>query len=467
MKLFFILLLLLWCLLDHDFICVISDGVSVSVMEGDSITLHTDVKIKQQEDIKWYFNGICISQISDVQSKNCTDDQCEDMGYGRFTNRLNMNCHTGSLTITSTSTTDSGVYKLKIFINSSDSEKTFIVTVHGSSGVVADEVSVMEGDSVTLQTGVQTNQQDRIRWYYKDIRIAQINRDQSKVCTDVQCNEGTERFRDRLKLDHQTGSLTITNISTEDSGEYQLQISSGSSDSEKIFIITLYDVSTAERDKMNKKSVKEGESVTLYTAVIRELNDYMAWYFNDVLIAEITGDQSQICTDDQCKERFRDRLKLDHQTGALTITHTRHTDSGEYKLQINSSRFSIIRSFSVSVTGVFGAYTGGVSVSVMEGDSVTLHTGVQTNQQDRIRWYYKDIRIAQINRDQSKVCTDVQCNEGTERFRDRLKLDHQTGSLTITNISTEDSGEYQLQISSGSSDSEKIFIITLYEPFVD
>ncbi|CAM4660540.1 unnamed protein product [Leuciscus chuanchicus] len=211
-----------------------------------------------------------------------------------------------------------------------------------SDGVL---LSVMEGDSVTLNTGVQTNQQEKIKWYFNDTRIAQITGDLNKICTDVQCNEGTERFRDRLKLDNQTGSLTITNTRTEDSGVYKGQIINGSS-IPRIFNVTVNAVSAAERDQMKRKSVMEGESVTLHTG---KTND-STWYINDILIAEITGDQSKICTDVQCKERFRDRLKLDHQTGSLTITNTRNTDSGEYKLQISNSRFSIIRRFSVSVT---------------------------------------------------------------------------------------------------------------------
>ncbi|XDV23962.1 hypothetical protein PO909_028289 [Leuciscus waleckii] len=103
-----------------------------------------------------------------------------------------------------------------------------------------------------------------------------------------------------------------------------------------------------------------------------------------------------------------------------------------------------------------------MSVFVMEGDSVTLNAGVVITQQYRIKWYYNDTRIAQINGDQSKICTDVQCNEDTERFRDRLKLDHQTGSLTITNITNTDSGEYTLLITSSDSDSEKIFSVSVH-----
>ncbi len=82
-----------------------------------------------------------------------------------------------------------------------------------------------------------------------------------------------------------------------------------------------------------------------------------------------------------------------------------------------------------------------------EGDSVTLHTGVETNQEDRIRWYFNNTRIARITGNLSKICTDVQCNEGTERFRGRLQLDRQTGSLTIMNITITDSGLYKVHMS--------------------
>uniref|UniRef100_A0A8C1L9E1 Immunoglobulin domain-containing protein n=1 Tax=Cyprinus carpio TaxID=7962 RepID=A0A8C1L9E1_CYPCA len=233
-----------------------------------------------------------------------------------------------------------------------------------SVGSDVGSVFVMEGDSVTLHTDIKTDQQEDIKWYFDDTRIAQITGDLSFICTDVQCNEGTERFRDRLKLDHQTGSLTIMNITNTDSGDYELKIISIRRSSEKTFNVTVYDVSAAERDD-KRKSVKEGESVTLDPGVMKNLNDSKTWYFNDIRITEITGDQSKICTDVQCNngtKRFRNRLKLDHQTGSLTIMNTRITDSGDYKLQINSSRFSITRSFSVTVSdsGLSSAAVAGI-----------------------------------------------------------------------------------------------------------
>uniref|UniRef100_A0A8C2DRH5 Immunoglobulin domain-containing protein n=1 Tax=Cyprinus carpio TaxID=7962 RepID=A0A8C2DRH5_CYPCA len=317
-------------------------------------------------------------------------------------------------------------------------------SVASDAGADVVSVSVMEGDSVTLYTGLNKSQQERMKWYFHVDRIAEITGDLRKICTDDECKE---RFRDRLKLDHQTGSLTITNITITDTGLYKLLINSHNS--EIIFGVSVSAISAALLDKMKKK---EGKSVSLDPGVINHPNDMMMWYFNDSLIAEITGDQSKICTDDQCKERFRDRLKF--VSGSLTITNCITTDSGRYTLQIISSRFSIIRSFSVTVTDAFGVDTDGLSV--MEGDSVALHTDVKMTQQDRIRWYFNSIRIAEIIYNHSKICTDDQCKE---RFRDRLQLDSHTGDLTITNTRTTDAGVYKLLMNSRNS--ERIFNVAV------
>ncbi|XP_043078773.1 uncharacterized protein LOC122327455 isoform X2 [Puntigrus tetrazona] len=197
----------------------------------------------------------------------------------------------------------------------------------------------MEGDCVTLHTGVKTHRQVRLRWYYNDIRLGQVNGDVSKTCTDVHCKR---RFRGRLELDDRTGSLTITRIMTADDGVYKLKVL-GSHSSETIFNVTV-------NDQKKPESVKESESVTFYTGVANP-DALMTWCFNDICIAEINGHADKTCTDVQCKdgdERFRGRLKLDHQTGSLSITDTRTTDSGVYTLQI-SSRSSIIRNFSIAV----------------------------------------------------------------------------------------------------------------------
>ncbi|XP_026054389.1 uncharacterized protein LOC113040261 [Carassius auratus] len=346
MKLVFIsLFVLFWCLLDHGACGVDTDRVSVSVMEGEPVTLHTDVTTNQQEKIRWYFNGVQIAQITGDLHFICTDVQCNE-GTERFRDRLKLDHHTGSLTIMNTRTTDSGDYQLKVIHSSGISEKIFNVTIYsffadGEDGVL---VFLTEGDSVTFQTRVIANQQDRIRWYFNSNRIAEISGDLSKICTDVQCKE---RFRDRLKLDHQTGSLTIMNIRTTDSGLYHLKTSINS-ERDKTFIFAIRGVSAAEQNETN--SVMEGESVTLHPGKIENPNDCKMWYFKDIFIVQISGDQSKICTDDECKERFRDRLKLDHQTGSLTITNTRTTDSGDYTLQItSSSSFSITRVKRLSV----------------------------------------------------------------------------------------------------------------------
>ncbi len=107
------------------------------------------------------------------------------------------------------------------------SRKILLQLLVCASGVPAaepDEVKRNGGESVTLDSGETRKPNEVMTWFFKDDLIAQMTGDPNKTCTDVQCNNETERFRDRLKLDHQTGSLNITNTRTTDSGLYTLQI---------------------------------------------------------------------------------------------------------------------------------------------------------------------------------------------------------------------------------------------------
>ncbi|KAL0161050.1 hypothetical protein M9458_044775, partial [Cirrhinus mrigala] len=98
------------------------------------------------------------------------------------------------------------------------------------------------------------------------------------------------------------------------------------------------------------------------------------------------------------------------------------------------------------------------SVSVMKGDPVTLHVP-QLQGNELIVWGFGDEgkRIAKHDMEaKSSLLYDTD-----ERFRDRLKLDHQTGSLIITNSRTTDSGPYTVKISSNKQTSYKRFTVTV------
>ncbi|XP_051978351.1 uncharacterized protein LOC127640016 isoform X2 [Xyrauchen texanus] len=129
--------------------------------------------------------------------------------------------------------------------------------VNGVFGVDTDEIkSVIEGDSVTLDTNVEKLESDLIGWYFgpEGTRLAQINgkADSMRVYDDVL--DG--RFKGRLELNSKTGSLTIRDITTEHSGLYTLRITSN-----KVSYTTF------------SLTVNEKKSETDYINVINEIDE--------------------------------------------------------------------------------------------------------------------------------------------------------------------------------------------------
>ncbi|KAA0712036.1 hypothetical protein E1301_Tti012771 [Triplophysa tibetana] len=291
---------------------------SVSVKPGDSVILHTDVKdIQKDDEITWMFEDISIAKMSGDQTIENIDR--------RFKGKLKLNRQTGSLIITDTKTEHTGLYKVKMRLQDVTSAQIFSVSE-------SDKLSVNEGDPFTLSSGQTELGHNVMTWRFKDKDIVTISEHQAPVCVD-------ERFKDRVHVDPQTGSLTVRNSKTKDSGLYQLQISTETS--ERKFTVRV-------REKIRKVSMMEGESFTLNTVdAFMQRPEIIKWEFGHKCIAELTGKRPDVVLDKD--ERFTDRLKMDHQTGSLTVTNTRTTDSGLYTLKINSEDSEW--KFSVTVRG--------------------------------------------------------------------------------------------------------------------
>ncbi|KAI2644834.1 hypothetical protein H4Q32_027828 [Labeo rohita] len=314
---------------------------------------------------------------------------------------------------------------------------------------VSESVSVKEGDSVTLHTSLlEVEKGHVIDWRFgpNSILIARVNSlaNTTTVYTDVIGGS----FKNRLHIDQQIGDLVITNIRTEHSGLYKLSIHGKNKD-------MLYNVSvvSAERDGVETVQIMEGDSVTLHTdAAEIPKNHLIQWMFGNTVICTFNKTSQVLPINGHNVKAFLNKLEVDRETGSLKIRSLRREQCGIYDLQIISSTHTIQKRFNITI---FDAVK---SLSAMEGKPVTLNSDI-TEIYDEIQFEYKDYTIAEISRAGQNFTTyDVVLNG---RFRDRLKVDIQTGSLTITNITTDHAGDYHIQIFNRRHTVHKSFMVTV------
>ncbi|XP_077081365.1 uncharacterized protein LOC143734954 [Siphateles boraxobius] len=462
------------------------DVESVFVMEGDSVTLNVDTIIQSNEMIEWKFRDVSIARINRGSSKTAVTVQNE----GAFKDRLQLDNQTGVLKIMKIRITDSGPFTLDISRTERSSSKTFKLIV--SAGPVK-SVSVMVGDSVTLHTGVPEPQRyDVIQWRFglQNPPIAEINR-KTRQSFISNTDEG---FRDRLQLDYLTGSLNIRNITTKHTGDYEVDISTS------VHTIHYKSFTVTVHDAVKSVSVMEGEYVTLHTGLTEiQTDDLMQWMFGDFQIAEIYKADDRFSTSDGPDNR----MKLDHQTGSLTITDIRFTDSGLYELKISNIRRTIYRRITVTVTDpalslgdiagiavavvvsnllVAGCVVAaaviyqrrknsklkkqawndkGRILSVIEGEPIILNPdNTEEHEDDKLQWIFRSccIAVKDIAADIFTVHDDLP--DG--RFKGRLKLDPQTGFLIIPITRTTDTGVYELLITRSGKSSLKRFRVSVF-----
>ncbi|XP_048023641.1 uncharacterized protein LOC125253682 isoform X2 [Megalobrama amblycephala] len=219
-----------------------------------------------------------------------------------------------------------------------------VVGVFGVTDVEKIKVSVMQGDSVTLltdHTEIQTGKE--LQWMFPDDTIiAEIDREANTISVP-----GNTSFKGRLKLNETTGSLTITNIKTTDSGVYQLQFRNQSwSGNMEVFSVTVHGVFSV--DGVKKMSAMKGESVILHTKMTDiPKDDVIEWTFGpqDTALAK-TDTLNKIRYNN---ETFKDRLELNTKSGDLTVDNINTEVLGFYRVKIIKRTYTLQKIFSVTL----------------------------------------------------------------------------------------------------------------------
>uniref|UniRef100_A0A673HKL9 Carcinoembryonic antigen-related cell adhesion molecule 6-like n=1 Tax=Sinocyclocheilus rhinocerous TaxID=307959 RepID=A0A673HKL9_9TELE len=222
-----------------------------------------------------------------------------------------------------------------------------------------ESVSVTEGDSVTLNTDVtKVQRDDQILWMFgpKETRIAEIY----KHSIDMFSSNGT--FGDRLQLDSFTGSLTIRNIRSTDSGLYKRQIRSDRGNSDKTFNVTVYarlpvPVITNSSHNLSSSSGSSVSRCSLLCSVLNVSDVTLSWYKGNSLLSSISVSDLSISLSLPLEVEYQEKNTyscvlnnpISNQTKHLDITQLCHTRPGSAHLVTPSLIYAVVGAAAVAL----------------------------------------------------------------------------------------------------------------------
>uniref|UniRef100_A0A8C2L7F6 Ig-like domain-containing protein n=1 Tax=Cyprinus carpio TaxID=7962 RepID=A0A8C2L7F6_CYPCA len=201
-------------------------------------------------------------------------------------------------------------------------------------------LSVETGKSVTLNSLLnKIKKKDVIEWnfgYNGYTLIAEINKQAKRITVYDDVLDG--RFRDRLKLNKKTGSLSITNISTEHAGVYDLRYNY----IRKLpFILTVFarlpvpviSRNSSQCSSSSSSSSSSQQNCSLVCSVVNVRHVTLSWYKGNSLLSSISVSDLSISLSLPLEVEYQDKNTyscvlnnpISNQTQHLDITQLCHT----------------------------------------------------------------------------------------------------------------------------------------------
>ncbi|XP_063333116.1 uncharacterized protein LOC134629581 isoform X2 [Pelmatolapia mariae] len=212
------------------FVC--SEESQIIVKAGDTVTLHGNKTWHQTQDYFWLY-GRCPPETITVVIRG----KVTPINGTRFTDRLNTDVNTGSITISNLTVHDTGVFSTPFFTPNGALKEAFDLIVHDNTVIVVIDVDVLEGDDVTLDPKLNMRLRNpEVRWMQGESCVGE-----PIVVFENNMTSIKKSFESLLLLNPCTAELTFIGITKDLSGSYCARIEdSGFVEITTKFFITVY-----------------------------------------------------------------------------------------------------------------------------------------------------------------------------------------------------------------------------------